>query len=79
MTAEQAIRYLHHQAALCRSIDRHEAFCLLLPPLLTALGLRPMNGYEAAAFQQELKKSLNQKKCAGHTGAATKGNYKWQE
>ena len=62
MTAEDALRFLDHQAALCRDRDSHEALCLLLPALLKALVLRPMEGHEALAFRRKLKEQLNPNK-----------------
>jgi hypothetical protein len=54
MTAQDALRFLNHEAAFCRDRDAHEALCLLLPALLRACDLRPMNGYEAQAFRAQL-------------------------
>ena len=58
MNAEDAIRFLAHEAAWCRERDEHEALCLLLPALTRALKLRSMEGGEAAAFRAKLKASL---------------------
>jgi len=58
MTAEQALRFAAYEAAECRNRDACEALCLLLPPLLSALSLEPMNGYEAEAFRREFKERL---------------------
>jgi hypothetical protein len=58
MTAEEAIRFLAHEAAWCRDRDSSESFCLLLPGVLRALGLHPMNPHEAALFRAWLKRSL---------------------
>jgi hypothetical protein len=63
MTAQDAVRFLHHEASYCRTRDEHEALCLLLPALLRALDLPPMEGFEARAFRQELKEAvINQPK-----------------
>ena len=59
MTTEDGIRFLAHEASFCRSHDEHEALCLLLPALLKALRLRPMDGYQAKVFRQRLKEALN--------------------
>jgi len=75
MTAHDAVRFLHSQAALCRSRDCHEALCLLLPAILTALGLQPMNGYEASAFRKELKQAVNQTKKLPHAGGVRLRNF----
>lgn len=66
MTAEDTIRFLHHEASYCRERDQHEAFCLLLPAFLQVLGLEPMNGYEAEQFRKELRENL------AHARAATR-------
>jgi hypothetical protein len=58
VTAENAVRFLAHQAAWCRQLDEHEAFCLLLPGLMRALGLSTMGDEEALAFRSELKSTL---------------------
>ena len=58
LSVNDAIRFLGHEASFCRSRDEHEAFCLLMPPLLKALGLRPMNGYEAEDFRRGFKQQL---------------------
>lgn len=64
MTAEDAIRFLEHEASYCRERDQHEALCLLLPALLNALELEPMNGYDAGEFRAELKESLTHARAA---------------
>jgi len=61
MTAEDALRFLAHQARQCRDRDTHEALCLLLPALLSQLNLEPMDGFEALDFLAELKKALQTK------------------
>ena len=58
MTAEQALRFAAYEAAECRNRDACEALCLLLPPLLSALSLEPMNGYEADSFRIEVRCAL---------------------
>jgi hypothetical protein len=58
MTAEQAIRFLDHQARRCRDRDSAEALCLLLPALLKVLNLQPMDACEAIAFRLELRGTL---------------------
>lgn len=64
MTADEAIRFLAHEAAWCRDRDDHEAFCLLLPAVMRALRLRSMEGGEAAAFRANLKALLTDRKAA---------------
>jgi hypothetical protein len=58
MTADNAIRFLHSEAAKCRGRDACEALCLLLPPLLKVLELDAMEEVEAAAFRYRLKQEL---------------------
>ena len=58
MTTEDAIRFLDHQARLCRGRDASEAFCLLLPAMLRVLGLERMDDLEAAAFRHGFKQDL---------------------
>ena len=59
MKAENALRFLAHEAAWCRGRDEHEAFCLLLPAVAKALELRAMTDSEAAAFRLKLKAALD--------------------
>jgi len=61
MSAEDALRFLAHQARQCRDRDTHEALCLLLPALLSQLNLEPMDGFEALDFLAELKKAIQTK------------------
>lgn len=58
MNAEDAIRFLDHQAKRCHDRDAHESLCLLLPALRTALALPPMDYGEALAFEIDLRESL---------------------
>ena len=60
MTPADALRYLDHEARLCRDHDAHEALCLLLPALLKVMKLSPMDDYEALAFRLDLHSALNQ-------------------
>jgi len=60
MTSADALRYLNHEARLCRDRDAHEALCLLLPALLKVMELSPMDDYEALAFRIELHKALTE-------------------
>lgn len=60
MSPEDALRFLDHEALLCRNRDAHEALCLLLPALLRVMELPPMDHYEALAFRIELHKALLQ-------------------
>jgi len=58
MTPADAMRFLDHEAVLCRDRDAHEALCLLLPALLRVLELSPMDDYEALAFRIEFHNAL---------------------
>lgn len=69
MSIESALRFLEHEARLCRELiptdrDAHEMFCLLLPAILGAFDLQPMDGREAAAFRKEFREELTKKNCA---------------
>lgn len=55
MTTDDALRFVAHEAALCRDRDEHEALCLLLPALLRVMDLPPMEDVEARAFHEQLK------------------------
>jgi hypothetical protein len=59
MNADDTIRFLDHEARACRDRDECEALCLLLPALLHAFNLRPMDDMEAAAFRFRLKQELS--------------------
>ena len=63
MIAEEAIRYLAHEAKHCRDKDAHEALCLLLPAMMQLLGLKPMDCFEALdftiRFRDELRDQVN--------------------
>ena len=59
MTPADALRYLDHEARVCRDHDAHEALCLLLPALLKVMDLSSMDDYDALAFRIELHKVLN--------------------
>ncbi len=58
MIAEEAIRYLEHEARLCRDKDAHEALCLLLPAMLKLLCLDPMDSFEALDFSIKMRDEL---------------------
>ena len=60
MTPADALRYLDHEARLCRDHDAHEALCLLLPALLRVMELSAMDDYDALSFRMELHKALVQ-------------------
>jgi len=60
MTPADALRYLDHEARLCRDHDAHEALCLLLPALLKVMKLPAMNDYEALVFRLDLHDSPNE-------------------
>ncbi len=59
MTPPDALRYLDHEARLCRDHDAHEALCLLMPALMRLLELPPMDDYEALAFRLELHDAIS--------------------
>ena len=58
MIAEEAIRYLAHEASHCRDKDAHEALCLLLPAMLKLLCLEPMDNFEALDFAIKMRDEL---------------------
>lgn len=60
MIAEEAIRYLAHQARRCRDRDTAEALCLLLPAMMQLLCLEPMDDFEAIEFQLSLRHELRE-------------------
>ena len=60
MIPEDALRFLEHEAVLCRDRASHEALCLLLPALLKVMELAPMDDHEALAFRIELHNALEQ-------------------
>lgn len=59
MTAEDALRFLEHQARLCRDHDSHEALCLLPAAILKQFDLGPMDDFEAETFKFRLRQKLN--------------------
>jgi hypothetical protein len=71
MNATDSLRFLEHEASFCRSHDSHEALCLLLPAMLRALELEPMNGYEAQAFRAELKKRITEPRAPAESKSVT--------
>jgi hypothetical protein len=66
MTSDNALRFLHHEARMCRDRDAHEALCLLLPALLKVMELPPMDDYEALAFRVDLHKALVETPAISH-------------
>jgi hypothetical protein len=58
--AEEAIRFLAHEAAVCRDRDCAEAICLLLPSLCQLLYLKPMDDYEALECRIRLREELRE-------------------
>lgn len=58
MIAEEAIRFLAHEARTCRDRDQAEAICLLLPSMLRLLCVQPMDDFEAHAFAFQLREEL---------------------
>jgi hypothetical protein len=59
LTPERAIRFLAHEARLCRDRDTSEALCLLLPAMLKVLELEPMDSWEAGSFRFQFKQELS--------------------
>lgn len=59
MIAEEALRYLAHEARRCRSRDQAEALCLLLPAMMRLLCLEPMDCFEALDFHVNMKHELS--------------------
>lgn len=69
MNAEDAIRYLAHEAERCAGLngrDEREMVVLLLPGLMKACDLPPMDDFEAAAFRRDFKARLNREPANGH-------------
>lgn len=60
MIAEEAIRYLEHQARRCRERDAAEALCLLLPSIRARLGLPAMDDIEAWNFFMDMREELRE-------------------
>jgi hypothetical protein len=58
VTAQDAIRFLAHEAEFCRGKDESEMLCLLHPSVVRALELPKMTGEEAARFRAELRCTL---------------------
>lgn len=72
MSAEDALRYVAHEARRCHDRDAHEALCLLLPAILAELHLPPMDGREALAFHIDLLAAIRAR-------CAAKGEAAWNE
>lgn len=60
MIAEDAIRFLAHEARVCRDRDTAEALCLLLPAMCQLLCLQPMDPYEAIAYRLRMREELRE-------------------
>lgn len=58
MNTIDSIRFLAHEAQLCRDRDRHEALCLLLPGIMRVESLEPMTEREAIQFRREFRAEL---------------------
>lgn len=69
MSADDAIRFIAHEAKRCHDRDAHESLCLLLPAVLNALELPPMDYAEALAFEIDLRAKLRER-AAVMTGAS---------
>ena len=70
MTAQNALRFLGHEAERCRQLshasdtearDAHTMLCLLLPALLKVNDLEAMDVYEALAFERDLHTALRER------------------
>ncbi len=70
MTAQNALRFLGHEAERCHRLsqandtearDAHTMLCLLLPALLKVLDLEAMDRYEAMAFERDLHTALRER------------------
>ena len=61
MDAEQAIRFLAHEAQRCRDRDGGEILCLKFPSMLKLLDLPPMTDIEAAVFDVEFHHELRER------------------
>lgn len=79
MTAEDALRFLAHEALECRQIsarmthrearDVLEMHALLYPSVLRALSLAPMEDHEARVFNYELQQEFRRLREPMLTGA----------
>ncbi len=58
MDAEQALRFLAHEAARCRGVDASEILCLKFPAMLKVMELVPMTDIDAACFDVQLHEEL---------------------
>lgn len=70
MTGENALRFLAHEAALCRHRDAHEMHVLLYPAMLRVLCLAEMDELEAKAFRFVLHEELRRLSEPVMTGAS---------
>ena len=61
MLAEEAIRFLAHEAQRCRNNDAPEILCLKFPAMLKVLELAPMSDIEAASFDVEFHHELRER------------------
>lgn len=61
MNADDAIRFLAHEAKQCRDRDAHEMHVLLYPAMLRVLDLQPMTAREAAAARCEFHQALRER------------------
>jgi hypothetical protein len=58
--AEEAIRFLAHEARQCRDRDAAEAICLLLPTICRLLCVEPMDDYQALAYRLQMRHELRE-------------------
>lgn len=58
MIAEEALRFLAHEARNCRDRDSHWALCLLFPAVMKLMGLQPMDDVEAFSYKLGIRAEL---------------------
>lgn len=61
MNADDAIRFLAHEAKQCRDRDAHEMHVLLYPAMMKILDLAPMDDIEAAAARCQFHAALRER------------------
>ena len=60
MTTEDSIRFLAHEAKVCRDRDMAEGICLLLPTICRLLCLEPMDDFEALEQRIRMREELRE-------------------
>ena len=70
MTAENALRFLAHEAERCHRLstsgdsearDAHTMLCLVVPAVVKVVGLEPMDDFESLAFHKDLHTALRER------------------